>query len=103
MTRDGFTERLEFDVFQFEEPGLIKIYVIEGTSSPRRVMAGRDPGIPDGWKKRLEFYAYGSPRPGTYRVWIAYRADPDRCLFMKGDGAEAWEGWECRLEFWVPK
>lgn len=103
MDRDGFTERLQFNVFQFEEPGLIKIYVVESKAAPRRVLASRDPSVLEGWKKRLEFYAYGTRRPGTHLIWVAYRADPDRCIFLKGGPEDTLEGWERRLDFWVPK
>lgn len=103
MDRDGFTERLVFNVFKFQEPGLIKIYVVESSSMPRRVMVRREPGVTEGWKTRHEFYAYGSPRPGTNMIWVAYRGDPDRCIFLKGDREDTLEGWERRLEFWVPK
>lgn len=103
MNRDGFTERLVLNVFQFQEHGLVKIHVVESSSPPRRVMISREPGVSSGWKTRLEFFAYSCPRPGTNMVWVAYRSDPDRCIFLKGDREDKLEGWERKLEFWVPK
>lgn len=103
MDRDGFTERLMFNVFKFMEPGLIKIYVLESSSAPRRVMVRQESGALTGWKARLEFFAYSSPRPGTDLIWVAYRGDPDRCIFLKGGREDILEGWERKLEFWVPK
>lgn len=103
MTRDEWIERLEFSVFKFHEPGLIKICVVESIKPPRRLMVSQESGIPDGWKHRMDFYAYARPRPGTYLIWVAYRGDPDRCLFMKGQSTDVLEGWERKLEFWVPK
>lgn len=102
MDRDGWTERLAFKAFQFEEPGTIKIEVIESSQSYHRVIVVRKPWSSDGWKKRLEFYAYDQARPGTQMIWIAYRADPERCIFLKGDQGDRLEGWERKFEFWVP-
>lgn len=103
MNRDGWTERLEFNVFKFEEPATIKIYVVESSSPPYRIMANREPWALQGWKKRLEFYAYARPRPGTQPVWVGYQDDPQRCIFVKGEQGDTMPGWERRLEFWVPK
>lgn len=102
MNRDGWTDRLNFNVFKFEEPSTIKIFVVESTSGSHRVMVNREPWALEGWKKRCEFNAYGRARPGTQAMWIGYKDDPDRCVFVKGGRGEAMEGWERRLEFWVP-
>lgn len=102
MDRDGWTERLDFKVFKFDEPGTIKIFVSE-CLWPHRVMVDRKQCCLEGWKERLVFNAYGRPRPRTDLIWIGYRGDPDRCIFVKGNGAEPVEDWERRLEFWVPR
>lgn len=103
MTRDEWIERLEFKAFKFHEPGLIRVIILETTKPPGRVMVTTEATIPEGWKHRMEFFAYDRPRPGTYLIWVAYRGDPDRCLLMKGQREDVLEGWERKLEFWVPK
>lgn len=102
MDTSGWTERLDFQVFKYEEPGTIRIDVAEEHSS-QRVMVNADRWSEEGWKNRLTFYAFGQARPGTKMIWVAYRADPDRCIFLKGGRDDKLEGWERRLEFWVPK
>lgn len=101
--QDEWTTRLEFGVFKFDEPGLIKIYVVESTKSPSRVMVTQESSVSEGWKRRMEFYAFSRPRPGTFLIWVAYRGDPDRCVLMRGLRTDVLEGWERKLEFWVPK
>lgn len=102
MNKAGWTERLDFKVFKYKEPGTIQISVVE-CSSPHRMMANLNNPSTEGWKKRLEFYAYSQERPGTQMIWAAYRGDPDRCLFLKGGPADTLDGWERRFDFWVPK
>lgn len=102
MNRDGWTERVDFKVFKFQEPNTIKIYVVQSTSGTHRVMVNRVPWPLEGWTKYLEFHAYGRQRAGTQLIWIAYRGDPDRCIFVKGDHGDTMERWDRRLEFWVP-
>lgn len=103
VDKGGWVERLDFQVFKYEEPGTIRIDVTEKHESSHRVMVNADRWSGEGWKHRLTFYAYGQARPGTRMVWVAYRADPDRCIFLKGGRDDRLEGWERRLEFWVPK
>lgn len=98
MDKDGWIERTEFNVFRYEEPGTIRIDVTEQHDSHRMMVNTNKPE----WKHRLTFYAYGKPRPGTRYVWVAFRADPDRCIFLKGTQADCLAGWERVLEFWVP-
>lgn len=98
MDRDGWAERTSFEVYKFEEPGTIRVDVVEQHDT-HRVMVNRNQ---HGWNPRLVFYAYPQPRPGTEYVWVAFRADPDRCLFLKGAKGDCLEGWERVLEFWVP-
>lgn len=102
MNRNEWLERLDFQVFRFEEPGTIKLYVVESTNSTYRVLVNREPWALEGWKRRLEFHAYGQPRPGTQAVWVGYCGNPDRCIFVKGGRGEQISGWDRRLEFWVP-
>lgn len=102
MDQDGWTERLAFQVFKFEEPGTIRIEVKESVSS-NRIMVNLGQWSREGWKTRLRFYAYGEARPGTKMIWVAHREDPDRCIFLLGKRSDKLEGWERRLEFWVPK
>lgn len=90
---------MNFQVFRYEEPETIRIDVTEQFDS-HRIMVNRNH---QAWKPRLTFYAYGQPRPGTQYIWVAFRADPDRCIFLKGKPEDRLEGWERRLEFWVPK
>lgn len=89
-------------MFKFDEPGLIKIHVLESVNPPKRVMVTQESSVSEGWEHRMDFYAYGRPRPGAYLIWVAYRGDPDRCIFMRGLRTDVLEGWERRLEFWVP-
>lgn len=103
MNKYGWTERLDFEVFKYQEPGTIKINVLECLLGVHRAMATLDSISLEGWKKRLEFYAYDRERPGTQMIWVAYRGDPDRCIFLKGGQADKLEGWERKFEFWVPK
>lgn len=98
MDRDGWTERTSFQVFKFEEPGTVRVDVVEQLHT-HRAMVNRKK---QGWTHRLAFYAYPVPREGTEYVWVAFQAEPDRCLFVKGTKGERLEGWEKRLEFWVP-
>ncbi|KAL0638665.1 hypothetical protein Q9L58_002243 [Maublancomyces gigas] len=103
MDKDGWTERLVFNVFKYQEPGTFKVAVTINTTGSRRVMVNREPWNTPGWDDFLEFYAYERQRPGTHMVWIAYRSDPERCIFLKGSPTDVLPGWERRLEFWAPK
>lgn len=103
MNRDGWTERLIFNVFKYQEPGTSKVSVTKSTNGSRRIMVSREPWAVSEWEPLLEFYAYDEQRPGTYPIWVAYHSDPDRCIFMKGGRADILPGWERRFEFWVPK
>lgn len=103
MNQYSWIERLVFNVFKFEEPGTIKILVSDSISHPHRVMVTTQPWSVEGWKTRLEFYAYDRARPGTNMIWIGYHAGPDRCIFVKGDEADTIPGWSCQFKFWVPK
>lgn len=103
MNRDGWTERLVFNVFQYEEPGMFKVTVKKATTGSTRQMVNREPWHTDGWDAYLEFFAYERQRPGTHMIWIAYHSDPERCIFLKGNHTDVLPGWERRLEFWVPK
>lgn len=97
MNRDGWTERTSFQVFKYQEPGTMRVDVIEQHDS-HRVLVNRSQ---ERWTHRLTFYVFPKHRIGTEYVWVAYRADPERCLFLKG-GEEGLEGWEKVLEFWAP-
>lgn len=99
MDIDGWTERMQFNVFKFQEPGTIRMEVTEQFNTHRMMVNGTQ----GGWSHRLAFFAYNRPRPGTEYVWVAFREDPDRCLFLKGKPSDTLEGWERTLEFWVPK
>lgn len=104
MNKSGWTERLDFKVFKYKEPRTILISVLESTSSPQRMMANLNDHSIEGWKKRLEFYAYGKARPGTQMIWVAHRGDPERCIFLKGGLPDtSLDGWRRKFEFWVPK
>lgn len=93
---------LDFKVFKLQEAGTISIHVVE-QHEPHRVMVNFGLPLPEGWKYRLTFYAYPEKRPGTQLIWVAFRADPDRCIFMTGGIADTMGGWKRRLQFWVPK
>lgn len=105
MNRDGWTERLVFKVFKFEEPGTFKVILKMATTATgaTHVLANREPCSKDGWKYLLQFYAYSEQRPGTDAIWVAYHSTPERCIFLKGDRTDIFPGWERTFEFWVPK
>lgn len=90
---------MQFNVFKYHEAGTIRIQVTEHPDYHRIMVDGAGPG----WKHMLTFHAYEQPRPGTEYVWVAFKAGPDRCVFLKGKPGDTLEGWERKLEFWVPK
>lgn len=102
MDKGGFREHLSLRVFMHRAPDTMRISIVESSEPPLRMMVDR--GVVDlgDWKYRLHFYAYERERPGTQRIWVAYRGDPDRCMFLKGGPDDMLEGWEQKLEFWVP-
>lgn len=99
MDGGGWTERMQFNVFKFQEAETVRFEVTEQFDSHRMMVNGSQTG----WQHRLAFFAYDRPRPGTEYIWVAFRTDPDRCLFLKGKPSDTLEGWERKLEFWVPK
>lgn len=93
---------MDFKVFKFQEPGLIKIFVM-GKNSPQRMLAVRGQnGLDRWWKVYFHFWAYSEPRPGTQRIWVGYQDGPERGIFVKGNNRDGMEEWEERCEFWVP-
>lgn len=103
VSSPGWQERLTFNVFRYEEPGMIKIHLYESISPTGRTMATISPSTAKGWTKRLEFFVYSSQRPGTDMIWIAYCGDPQRCIFVRGGPSDTLNGWERMFGFWVPE
>lgn len=99
MDTAGWTERLDFKVFKYEEPGTIRVDVAEQHNSHRMMVNTSVPG----WQHRLTFHAYGQQRQGTQYIWVGYQAEPDKCIFVKGERGDSLDGWKRILEFWVPK
>lgn len=96
-----WVQRLNFEVFKFEEPGTIRIDVTD-QHDPHRVMVNPAGWSATGWEPLLTFYVYAQQRPGTQMIWVAFGTNPERCIFMKGGVSDKLEGWERRMEFWVP-
>lgn len=112
MNRDGWTERLVFNVFKFEELGTFKVNVqITTATGANQILVNREPHpmnrwVNLGWKNLLHFYAYSEQRPGTHAISVAYHSEPERSIFLKGDPIDRVDtlpGWERTLQFWVPK
>lgn len=105
MDINGWTLRLELKIFKFQEAGTIKLYVSESYTdhTRHRIMVDQVATTRDGWRPRMEFYAYSRPRPGTSLIWVGHKADPERCIFAKGGSAGLMPRWSSWLEFWVPK
>lgn len=98
---DDWKLRMDFKVFRFQEPGLVKIFVML-KSPPWRMLAVRDKSkVSHLWKLHLDFWAYGEPQPGTQRIWSGFQAKTNMVIFVKG-GREGMEDWAEQCEFWVP-
>lgn len=107
LDTDGWINRLEFNVFRFEEIDTIRISIL---------YLGKDDQIHRAWAsldkhsphynqfEQLHFYAYKSERRGTEMISVGSR----NCqgfttdLFVRGDHVDKLSGWEEKFVFWVP-
>lgn len=90
-------------MFRYEEGGTVRFDVTEQYDKQRVMVNSGGNWVSEGWSHKLTFYAYDEPRPRTQYIWVAFRSDPARCIFLKGKQSDTLQGWERRLEFWVPK
>lgn len=105
MSLYGWMLRLQLKVFRFQEPGTIKVFVAESTDDEKRhrIIVSLQEWHGPMWQPRMEFYAYGQPRPGTDLIWVGKQDNPERCIFVKEDKNDVMTDWKHMFDFWVPK
>ena len=122
MNIPGWKHHIDFFAFKSEMPGTIRIAVGEA-HNPHRMMfnhasldqskwnSGQKMDV-QGWKHKMEFWAYPTKQHGTMRIAVGQAHNPHRmAMNLDCEKQGRWDcpgitkmdvqGWEHHTEFWV--